>query len=122
MNKRRKHVDRLLAIARSSREWVNDFVDIGALSGEQLQKVEKRLERLEEYARTPSLDYDGARLAPCRAHQAGGAAQAAPARRGSAAVGKPTGYSDAIATSEPNAKAPLGRGTALLTGTPNRYP
>lgn len=129
MNKRRKNLDRLLAIARSSREWVNDFVDIGALSGEQLQKVRKRLERLEEYARTHSFDYNRARLTARRAHQAGGAAQAAPAGRGSAAVGSPTGYSDAIAPSGSKPLAPLGRGTALLTGTPQiaynniyRYP
>ena len=78
MNKRRRHVDRLLEIARSSREWVKDLVDIGALSAEQLDKMNERLEVLDDYARLHGLNYAGARLASRRVHQASGAAQAAP--------------------------------------------
>lgn len=123
MNKRRRHVDRLLEIARSSREWVKDLVDIGALSAEQLDKMNERLEVLDDYARLHGLNYAGARLAPRRAHRANGAAQAAPARLGGSAAASAAGCSgNTTATGTPDGRVALEGGTALLTGTPNRYP
>lgn len=119
MNKRRRHVDRLLEIARSSREWVKDLVDIGALSSEQLDKMNERLEVLDEYARLHGLNYAGARLAPRRAHRANGAAQAAPARLGGSAAASAAGCSgNTTATGTPDGRVALEGGTALLTGTP----
>ena len=122
MNKRRKHVDRLLEIARSSRVWLKDFVDIGTMSAEQLEQVNESIERLEEYRRKHGLDYSGVRLARRPARQAAGAAQAAPGRlEAAAAVGLPTSASSASTLELDKLQAPP-RGTALLTGTPNRYP
>lgn len=46
MNRRRKNLDKLLAIARDRREWIKDFVDLEALPPDQLKKIDERIEEI----------------------------------------------------------------------------